>query len=254
MITELKTFLAAVSFFTRIPVPHRFVSDGRFLSGSLRQLPVVGWIVGAAAALIVAGIGQLYPQPLVVIVATGVTLLLTGAIHEDGWIDFCDGFGGGTDRESILRIMKDPRAGSFGTIGIALLLLFKIATSSSIPLSYLPSTLLLSHTLSRATLLIPVLLLGYARSDDSKSAGMIQRPGAVSLVFAFAVGIAPLYFFDSVLFWTVPVAALIFAFVFSLYLAKRLGGYTGDCLGALQQLEEALVLFLILTLERTVLS
>src|SRR5688572_13760592 len=107
--------LAAVTFLTRIPVPGPAFSDDR-LAHSARYFPLVGALVGGVGGLAVLLLAHLFPAPLCIALSMALTLLLTGAIHEDGWADTCDGFGGGRTPEDILRIMQDSRVGAFGAI------------------------------------------------------------------------------------------------------------------------------------------
>ena len=118
---ERDLLLVALMFFTRIPMPRWVPFDEARLNGASRYFPLVGLLVGAVAALVYGVAVNLWSPALALVLATAATVLLTGAFHEDGFADVCDGFGGGWDREQVLSIMKDSRIGTYGTVGLGLL-------------------------------------------------------------------------------------------------------------------------------------
>ena len=124
------TFLAALTYFTRIRTPK--VIDARRTEGAACLAPVIGWIVGAAAAVTFAISYLIFPIPVAVILSLAASILITGGLHEDGWMDFCDGFGGGTDREQTLRIMRDSQVGAFAVMGAIVVLSLKITILSQL--------------------------------------------------------------------------------------------------------------------------
>src|ERR1700741_1316597 len=146
---ELRLLLTAVQYFTRIRVPAWVGHAQEQLAGAVRYLPAIGLIVGASGAATLWLAAQVLPPPLRAILATVVTVLMTGAIHEDGLADTCDGLGGGATRERALEIMKDPRIGVFGAIALILMVLLKIATLSSMPLWTAMAALVAAHAFSR---------------------------------------------------------------------------------------------------------
>lgn len=114
----MNTFFTALMFFTRIPVPGSIPYSKELLNKALRFFPLVGGIVGGIGAGIL-WLGMLiFPFPLALLLSMVVTIFITGAFHEDGFADFCDGYGGGITKERILEIMKDSRLGTYGTIGL----------------------------------------------------------------------------------------------------------------------------------------
>src|SRR5271155_1493195 len=106
---EIKIFLTAVMFFTRIPCPSWVDHSPEYLRESARYLPLVGIIVGAIGAIVYIVSSVIFPHAIALLLSMLVTILVTGAFHEDGLADMCDGFGGGFTKESILRIMSDSR-------------------------------------------------------------------------------------------------------------------------------------------------
>src|SRR3989442_594713 len=102
----------AIMFYTRIPVGNMHHASDR-LNNATRYLPFIGWITGGAMALVLCGAGHLAPWPVSILLSLITGIWITGAFHEDGFADMCDGFGGGWTKEKILLIMKDSRIGAF---------------------------------------------------------------------------------------------------------------------------------------------
>lgn len=236
---ELACFLSAIGYFTRLPVPGwvGYSADG--LRASARWLPAVGWGVGGIGALVAVAASRFWPPAVVVLLAMAATLLATGAFHEDGLADTADGLGGGWDPARILDIMKDSRVGSYGVVALSLALAGKFALLASVATEALPWALVAGHALSRFAALVPMATMDYARADDSTKAKPVAArlsPGA--LLFAAVFALLPL----AVLPWPNAVAGCALAVLATLWLAAKfrrwLGGYTGDCLGAVQQLAE----------------
>ena len=211
------------------------------LNKSTRYFTFIGVLVGGVGALIFWGAVQVFPVSVAVILSIVATVFFTGAFHEDGFADFCDGFGGGSSPSKILEIMKDSRIGTYGSVGLILILGVKFLTISNFNTSQIPLILIAGHAASR---IFPVLLIyssNYVRIDlKSKIKPIGHADSIFSLLFAILVGMVP------VLFISWKVALLIFVIlsvlflIFQKYIEKKLGGYTGDVLGALQQLSEVL--------------
>lgn len=241
---QLRLFFLALQFFTRLPVPGWVGFREIWMAQAVRYFPLTGWLVGAAAALAGWGASCILPPVPGLILATIVSVLMTGALHEDGFADACDGFGGGMSRERILDIMKDSRIGVFGALGLGLLLALKLSCLGSLPMPFAVAALMAAHPLSRAFALTLMWRLDYARSEG-KAAPLAHRMGGGDLVFTLICGVLPLLLllcFGS-LPWMAALCGLLLALGGTLYLARlfarRIGGYTGDCLGAVQQVTEA---------------
>jgi adenosylcobinamide-GDP ribazoletransferase len=171
------------------------------------------------------------------------TLLATGAFHEDGLADSIDGFGGGWAREDVLRIMKDSRIGSYGAIGIGMVLLMKAATLAEL-LAVLPALtffvlLLAGHGVSRFASTTLIFALDYARDDDSsKSKPLATRMGKGELAVAAVFGLAPCLWLPPLQVGIALLLVVLVTLLAARHFVRRIGGYTGDCLGATQQLTE----------------
>ena len=247
---ESEYFFAAVRFFTRLPVPAWVGHSAEQLNHATRYFPLVGVIVGASGAGVTWVALQLWPPGIAILLGMVATLFVTGAFHEDGLADSIDGFGGGWSREQVLAIMKDSRIGSYGAIGIAASLLLKFQALHTLggvphaghfipPAPTLFAALLAGHAASRFAAVTLIFALDYARDDaSSKSRPLATRLGRGELTVAALFGLAPCLLLPAA---QVAVALLSVAAVTLLaarYFVRRIGGYTGDCLGATQQLTE----------------
>ena len=238
---QLHIFLTAIMFYTRIPVPKNLPYSDEMLNRSTRFFPFIGWLVGGIGAVVFYGLQFVFPPELAILLSMLSTIFVTGAFHEDGFADFCDGFGGGYTKEKILSIMKDSRIGTYGSIGLVGMLAVKFIGLSSVDIKLLPLVLVAGHALSR---LMPVLLIfnsEYARADlESKSKPIGKKGKTIDLLLAIFFGVALLSFFPLTFSVGIMPVLLLTSFVFSNYIVVKLGGYTGDCLGALQQIAEVI--------------
>ncbi len=237
---ELEHFFGAVRFFTRWPVPAWVGHSAEGLNQSARYFSLVGALVGAWGALVFGLADAVLPQPVAALLCVTATILATGAFHEDGLADMVDGFGGGWTRGRILEIMKDSRVGSFGAIAVCLALLARVTALAELPAAVVPGALVAGHSLSRALSTTLLSALDYAREDlDSKAKPLATRlsgPGLLQSlgVAAACLGLIPM---GISLFVAVLMAAGATAWI-GRQARRWLGGYTGDCLGAAQQLSE----------------
>ncbi|WP_163715532.1 adenosylcobinamide-GDP ribazoletransferase [Mangrovibacterium lignilyticum] len=238
---QVQLFLTAVMFYTRIPVPATLEYSPERLNRATRYFPLIGWIVGGAGAAVFYGLVQILPLQLSVFLSMLATIFLTGAFHEDGFADFCDGFGGGYTREKILTIMKDSRIGTYGSVGLIGMLGTKFLALQSMPVYEIPMAMVAAHAFSR---LMPVLIIfnsWYSRDDESSKSKPIGKKGKNSdLIIAIIVALVPMAFLPWQLMAVALPAALLLTFLFKKYTERKIGGYTGDGLGALQQLVEVL--------------
>ena len=237
---ELAAFFAAIRFFTRLPAP-AWGGHAAGLDRAAPYLPLVGALIGGLCAAIY-WLAQLVlpsePFRPAVLLAMGAGLYLTGAFHEDGLADTADGLGGAWDKARILDIMKDSRTGSYGVAALSLALLSKFILLSSLDQVAVPIALLAGHALSRWLALGLMVGMDYARADAAKAAPVAKRLSLlVWLVAGLPVAAVGLYLPGSQL-----VFALLLPLLSALWLARLfarwLGGYTGDCLGAVQQVTE----------------
>ena len=233
---ELELFLAALGFFTRIPVPTKpdFKEDD--LNHSARYFPLVGLVIGALAALIYSLVAEVLPKELAIIASMAATIYVTGAFHEDGLTDAVDGLGGGWEKEQVLTIMQDSRIGSFGAVGLFLVLLAKYEALAHTYPALIPVAMIAGHALSRFAAVLVIATQPYVKSQGkAKPLATSMSKGEITLAAIF--GLAPLLLLAPKLLITLVPVVIVWLW-FSYKLKNRLGGYTGDCLGAMQQLTE----------------
>ena len=173
-----------------------------------------------------------------VILSTAVTIALTGAFHEDGLADTMDGLGGAQSRERALEIMKDPRIGTFGVLALVLTVGLKVAALSALPLTQAMAALIAGHTLSRWCAILVAWRLPYARVDSSTRAKpVVERISPLDLTIASVFGLAPLILCGRHALFGLFAASIVVVLL-GIWFTRRLGGHTGDTLGATQQLVE----------------
>lgn len=242
---ELRHFFVGIMFLTRLPVPMGLRHVEGALARSARYFPMVGVLIGALTGAVFMLTAQVVPAPVAAGLALAAGVLITGALHEDGLADTCDGLGGGATREHALEIMRDSRIGTYG--GAALV--FSIGLRWAILAQFTPtqglSALIVCHAISRG--MIPPVLISadYARSRglaSSVAAGVTGAEGIVAILLTLAVAmiVGPVAGLGA--FATAVVAGGMMLAV----LVRKLGGYTGDGLGAIQQVAEiATLLFFV---------
>lgn len=190
---QLQQFLLALTFYTRLPGPQS--QDYTKLPEATVYLPLVGWLIGSITALSFYLANLLWPQVIAAIMALIVGIFLTGAFHEDGFADVCDGFGGGWGKQRIMEIMKDSFIGVYGVTGLILLFSLKISLLSTLSPTIVPLVLLSGHSISRLSPLLMMQRYNYARENDSKAAGAVYQPSLRQLLVATLVAVMPLFFF-----------------------------------------------------------
>ncbi len=279
MIHELRLFLIALQFFTRVPVPARVGFQPEWLNQSARYFPLVGACVGAVGAGVLWAASVVWPPAVAVGLSMVATMFVTGGFHEDGLADTFDALGGAVSRERALEIMKDSRIGSYGALALVMVLGLKaaalVALMSMPSLMAMPSltflslpgsmqspaiasvlalplalpTLLFAHTASRAAATTLIFALPYAGDvAHAKAKPLAQRISAGGLVVAWVstlvVGALIAACYGLPLGWFVAgvAAAALGCAASGAWLRHRLGGTTGDGLGATQQITELLML------------
>jgi adenosylcobinamide-GDP ribazoletransferase len=253
---ELRLFLVALQFLTRISVPSSRSWDDSWLNDCVRYFPLMGAVVGAvgAAALWVAA--QVWPVALAALVAVAATVWLTGAFHEDGLADTFDALGGSASRDKALAILKDPRIGSYGAMALVVVTLGRVAAATAlleISVAHAAAALVLSHALGRLAPVVVMARLPYAGDIEharAKPLATAARPINLWIALGWSVFLAALVsavVANPEMPFTALAAALWTAWVMARWLRRRLGGYTGDTLGATEQLAELAVLLVWVT-------
>lgn len=245
---ELRLFFIALQFFTRVPIPRWVGFEPLWLQHCARHFPLVGLLVGTFSALVLWAALWLWPAGVAVGLAIAAGVWLTGGFHEDGWADTCDGLGGAVSRDKALLIMKDSRIGSYGALGLILMLGLKAAVLVSlVEQDWLlaMTALVWGHCASRAAPVWLIRTLPYAGDADHAKAKPLATQASIATlltallwVLLLSLGIA----------WQQPqwlsqlglavLAAAVATRAMQAWLNRRLGGYTGDNLGATQQVVE----------------
>lgn len=218
------------------------------LNKASKYLPFIGYIVAAVAAGVFYLFNLYFSVNNSLVFSIIASILTTGAFHEDGLADTFDAFGGGWGKEQKLKIMKDSRIGTYGSIALILALLLKFILLSEYKVENIISIIFLSQILSRLTPVVLIYFLKYVRIDNSsKSKPVGEGISFLNLLIAIFFALIPLVFFDVKSLLIIPIL-LLTQFVLAIWFKKQLSGYTGDTLGASQQITELVVLlsFLIL--------
>lgn len=234
---ERAAALLAVQFLTRLPVADPGFTPAR-LAASPRWYPAVGIGLGLASGAVLLAASSIWSPVLAALAAVAAGVALTGALHEDGFADLCDGLGGGRTRQRAMEIMRDSRIGAYGALGLGLVLAARVlalAEAAGTGAGAGVATLVAAQAASRGGIVALLAALPYARPDGAASG--IAAPGPRGLAFALGIGLAsvvPLAILSPgaaaaglaglVLGWGAVLALL----------RRRLGGYTGDGLGAVQ--------------------
>ncbi|UUO24393.1 adenosylcobinamide-GDP ribazoletransferase [Colwellia sp. M166] len=259
--------LLAVSFFTRIPVKLKVDVTANMLNQASRYFALVGVFIGVGSALVFYLAASVMPVELALLIAMATSVFLTGAFHEDGWADVWDGFGGGWTVENKLNIMKDSRLGTYGAAALFFILMIKYQTllallntsmvGDNVISAVLPSEVmsmlsifLLGHCLSRVLATSLIADMPYVSEDATSKVKPLAQDlsnssyltllvtGAVIIVFTLSFSIA----------WKLIAILFITRWCLKRWFTQQLGGYTGDCLGAAQQLSEVVIYLSLLSL------
>jgi len=243
---QVRLFFIALQFFTRLPIPAWVGFEASWLQHASRYFPLVGCVVAAIAAAVYAAAALVLPAPVAAVLSTAASIYITGAFHEDGFADTCDGLGGGMTKERALEIMKDSRVGAYGAIGIVCMLATKLTALATLPPQLAVAALAVAHPLSRLASSSLIWKLNYVRGEG-KAKPLAQQMthgefAIATLTCALpAAGVIAAGWMTPGALIAAALASLAAALWFGRLFVRRLGGYTGDCLGAVQQLAEALV-------------
>ena len=242
---------ASFIYFTRLPFWRIHQPPRESYSSVVEHWPLTGWLTGGAMAATLYFGSQYLPYLVVVVGAIVVRMLITGALHEDGLADFFDGFGGGgNDRQRVLDIMKDSHIGTYGVLALGLYLLLLTAILLNMPPWLAALSVLAADPYSKMLTSQLIMMLPYARTASQAKSKTVYRKmdwkAGISLAFQ---GLAPLglffYLVDIPWQFMIFIPCLVMYFLY-LLLLRRLGGYTGDCCGAVCLLVELATLLSIL--------
>jgi adenosylcobinamide-GDP ribazoletransferase len=238
----IEDFLVAIQFLTRLPVPRvRFDPDS--LARAAKFFPVVGLIIGLGASVLQRITAPHLSHPLVALLVLTFLILITSGLHEDGLADTADGFGGGWNREQVLTILRDSRIGSFGALALVVSVLARFLLLSTLPVNRFTAFIVSAHVLCRWTTLPLSYFLAPAREGDGQGARIAQKISLASLLLGTLLSFAIVFYFMRIEFWIPVFVALVITALSGLYYSRRIGGVTGDCFGATNQLTEIAIYF-----------
>jgi adenosylcobinamide-GDP ribazoletransferase len=235
----MKSLLAAMSFLTRVPVGRWAAFDASDVGRSAGWFPLIGIVLGAIYAAAAWPLREHLPLLLLAVILVALDAVLTGALHFDGLADTADGFGGGKDRDDVLRIMRDHSIGSYGGVALVLLIGLKVAAYSVVlQRDHWFIAMVLTAGLSRWSMLLLTATLPYARAAES----VIEKMGKTSLIWGTLTMLCALSASQFLRAWIATAAVVVVTLGFGLYCRHRIGGITGDILGANLQLCESVAL------------
>ena len=237
---------AALIYFTRLPLWRIHQPSRESYDSVVEWWPLVGWLTGGLMAATLYFGSMVFPTAVAVVMAIVVRMLTTGALHEDGLADFVDGFGGGgNNRQRILDIMKDSHIGTYGVLALVVYVLLLFCCLYAMPTRLAALCILAADPYSKMATSQLVMMMPYARTaEQAKSKIVYRRPSTTAGVLLALQGLLPM----ALLIWQTDVAweliifipALVMYFLYML-IWRRLGGYTGDCCGAVCLLVELTV-------------
>lgn len=242
---QLELLLIAVGFFTRIPVPNTLDFSQQKLNQAGRYFSLVGWFVGGTCALAYWLLSQVLPSDIAILGTMVVSVLLTGCFHEDGLADTCDGFGGGWEKQQKLSIMKDSRLGTYGAVAIWMVLTVKYM--SLVQIETVVTSLLVAHVLSRALATSMIFHLPYVSGEKtSKVKPLAELLTFKELAINLLIAAFSLLLVSDIVWLLLIVLGFVYYSLKILYL-RQIGGFTGDTLGAAQQISEVSIYLVIVS-------
>lgn len=238
---QLHIFFNALLFFTRIPCPKWVDTSKAYAEKSSTYFSLIGVLIGGIGALVFYGAIFIFPITVAIAISMLATIYATGAFHEDGFADVCDGFGGGWTKEKILTIMKDSQIGAYGAIGLLFILGFKFLCLSQLPIKWLPLIIIAGHSVSRLMASTLVYTHDYVSNTiTSKSENRASNMTLIMLVLNSVFGLFPLFFFHTYYIFLILIPCYLGKVFLGVKFKKWIGGQTGDCAGATQQFCEVL--------------
>jgi adenosylcobinamide-GDP ribazoletransferase len=245
----IRDFITALQFLTIFTVNKKHEVRENDLAKSMVYFPFVGFLIGIILVYADRGLLWLFSDTISNVFLLVISAVITRALHIDGLADTIDGLMGGSDRESRLAIMKDSRIGTAGVLGISFLLLVKYACLNSLFNEYKTAALLTAPVFGRWSQMLMMFKANYGREQGMGKAFVGHlRSGGLAAASIIALGLSAFVIMDDartvVLAVGIPIAVAVFTFIWKWYIVRRLGGVTGDAVGASSELNEALTLLL----------
>ena len=234
----MRAFLAALQFLTILPLPAACSPGTAALERSVPFFPLVGLLIGVAVAFFDLGLGLLLPPLLASVLVVIALLVASGGLHLDGLADTADGFLSSRPRERILEIMKDSRSGPMAVAAVVCVLSLKMTALAEVPAAWRFGAIVLMAMAGRCALVLQLTVLPYARKEGGLAAVFQKTRGAWRLLWALALLVGAAWLALGPAGLAAAGGALLVALLFCLYAWRKIGGLTGDTLGAVCELAE----------------
>ena len=226
--------LAAFIFFTRLPFWRMAEVPNTYFKNVVTYWPLTGWLTAGLSVWVLYAASMVLPDSVSLLLAMATRLLVTGCLHEDGLADFFDGFGGGTNRERILSIMKDSHIGSYGVIGLLFYFAFYYALLSSLPITIAGAVILAGDPFSKGVAAMIINRLPYARNEqEAKNKTVYSCMTLTEYIICIVTAVIPLIWLpEKIYLWAIvfPIATW---WLLTFFFQRKIQGYTGDCCGAI---------------------
>lgn len=247
--SELRVFWTGIMFLTRLPCPSWVDHHPAYLMRSMQYFPLFGALVGAWGAAFIYCLAGLWPPSVVAGMSTLATVWLTGCFHEDGLADCFDGFGGGWGRVQILRIMKDSRVGTYGLVGMVLVLHQKLHALAAMDQDLVVGAMIAAHSVSRWTSVPLLYCLEYIQDEEDAKRGLynwfaqsrVLLSPARLLISTVTAGLVPMLVLRAKQALLVYAVTITVALASGMYAKAIINGVVGDYLGATTQVTELAV-------------
>ena len=234
----MKSLFAALKFLSILHVPQSWAGQEKQLTRSVKFFPIVGLSMGALAAAFAWALGFVVPHTVVsAMIVTGLVILTRG-LHIDGLADTADGFWSVSSRERTLEIMKDTHTGAMGVIAIVCVLLLKFACLAVLERDMLWRAVLLMVLAGRCMMMVPISLLPYARKEGGLGKLFYETRTAFNALWAIVFVLAAGWFIAGIAGIAAAVASVLVTIGFGLYCKSKIGGVTGDTIGATCEIAE----------------
>ncbi len=231
--------LAAFIFFTRLPFWKIAEVPAEHFRRVVSGWAFVGWLTAGLMVAVLYAASLVVPAGVALALAMATRLLATGCLHEDGLADFFDGFGGGATRERVLSIMKDSRIGSYGVIGLVFYFGVFFLSLGSLPTELAGCAILAGDPFCKGVAGMVINRLPYARKEtEAKNRTVYTRMTAKEYLFSIACALIPLCWLPKPVYLLAALLPVVAWYLLTTFMKRRIGGYTGDCCGALFLLSE----------------
>jgi adenosylcobinamide-GDP ribazoletransferase len=234
----MKPLFAALQFLSILPIPSAWTGQGQLLSRSVKFFPIVGLILGAMAAGCAWLLSCVFPPIVVATMTVTVLAVITRGLHLDGLADTADGFGSVSDRQRTLDIMKDSYTGAMGVIAIVCISLLKVVSLSVLEAEALWQSVLLMVLISRSMMTLPISLLPYARKEGGLGKLFCRTRSPFNAVRAVLVALAVGWLIAGFAGIAAAMASVVVTMAFGHYCQWKIGGVTGDTIGATSEMIE----------------